>query len=289
MIKVVFEMDFFNNFRIRQVLIISVISVLSVLVLSGLLNHTKMNQVINNTEKQKSEILPNLLDFLELKLNIVEIQQWLTDVSATRAAQGFDDGYSEAKIYFDKANATLENLIKAYSKINDVQMVKELEEYKKDVQLYYDVGVKMANAYVKDGPEEGNKMMLVLDPFAEKLSSQLDDWIVQHKNDLALSTQDIETSIYNFKIQSIFLFLLVFSVILISFAIIDRVLSEIKKIDLYLEELAKLNFTTKLDVKGKNEIAQISQNTFKVITVIKDFILEAKSSSIENASISHEL
>ena len=282
-------MDFFNNFRIRQVLIISVISVLSVLVLSGLLNHTKMNQVINNTEKQKSEILPNLLDFLELKLNIVEIQQWLTDVSATRAAQGFDDGYSEAKIYFDKANATLENLIKAYSKINDVQMVKELGEYKKDVQLYYDVGVKMANAYVKDGPEEGNKMMLVLDPFAEKLSSQLDDWIVQHKNDLALSTQDIETSIYNFKIQSIFLFLLVFSVILISFAIIDRVLSEIKKIDLYLEELAKLNFTTKLDVKGKNEIAQISQNTFKVITVIKDFILEAKSSSIENASISHEL
>ena len=282
-------MNFVNNFKIKQVLLISVLSVLSVLILSGALNHTKMGQVIDNTERQEVEILPNLLDFLDLQLNVIQIQQWLTDVSATRAAEGFDDGYAEAKVYFEKANFNLDKLIKAHSELGDTQMVANLQEYKKDTQAYYDIGVKMADAYVSDGPEEGNKMMLVLDPFAAKLSMRLDEWIASHKTQLATASDDIKTSIGDFKMQSVALFLLVFIVILVSFTIIDKVLSEIKKIDAYLEKLAELNFTTRLELKGKNEIAQIAQNLFKVITVIKAFIVEAKSSSMENASISHEL
>ena len=88
-------MNFIKNFKIRHVLINSVTVVIIVLLANGFMNHTKMGVIVKNVEKQKSEILPNLLDFLELQLNIIQIQQWLTDVSATRAAPGFDDGYDE--------------------------------------------------------------------------------------------------------------------------------------------------------------------------------------------------
>lgn len=53
--------------------------------------------------------------------------------------------------------------------------------------------------------------------------------------------------------------------------------------------MAKLDFTTKLEIAGKSEIAVIAKNLSKVIDSIKDFITEAKNSSNENASISHEL
>ena len=65
-------MDFLNNFRIRQVLLGSVVIVLVVLLLSTFLNHIKMDEVVANTEKQKNDAIPNLIDFLDLQLwNIV--------------------------------------------------------------------------------------------------------------------------------------------------------------------------------------------------------------------------
>ena len=279
----------FNNFKIKSVLKISVAFVMATLLFSAFINHAKMGVVMDNTQRQKVEILPNLLDFLELQLSVIQIQQWLTDVSATRAAEGFDDGYTEAEAYFAKANVTLDRLIQMHSALDEDALVARLQNYKKDVKDYYEVGVRMANAYVKHGPEEGNKLMLELDPFAAKLSEELDVWIADHKEELSTASNDIQESIESFKVQSVTLFGILFLVILLAFYIINTILSEITKIDVYLAKLAKLDFRSKIDIPGTNEIAQISQNLFKVIVVIKEFITEAKETSNENASISHEL
>ena len=279
----------FNNFKIKSVLKISVAFVLATLLFSAFINHAKMGVIIENTKRQKVEILPNLLDFLELQLYVVEIQQWLTDVSATRAAEGFDDGYTEAQAYFTKANTTIDRLIQMHAVLGEDALVGRLQNYKNNLKEYYAVGVRMADAYVKHGPKEGNKLMLELDPFAAKLSEELEVWISEHKEELTAAGNDINESIESFKVQSITLFVILFLVILLAFYIINTILSEIKKIDDYLAKLAKLDFRSQINIQGTNEIAQISQNLFKVIVVIKEFITEAKETSNENASISHEL
>jgi methyl-accepting chemotaxis protein len=282
-------MGLINNFKIRHVLAASVSLVLTILLISGAINHTSMGKISDDSQKQMKEVLPNLFDFLDLQLNVIQVQQWLTDVSATRAAEGFDDGFDEAKKYFDKANVTLDRLISMHAALGEKEMVSELKAYKEEMKEYYAIGVEMANAYVKGGPEEGNKMMSKLDPYAEKLSSKLDVWIGEHKKETDESADDIGNRIDAFKSQSISLFVLLFAVVIGAFIMIDRVISQITKIDVYLARLAELNFTTNLDIKGKNEIAMIAQNLYKVIIVIKDFIAEAKTSSTENSSISHEL
>ena len=124
-------MEFIKNFKIRQVLVGSVAVVIAVLLMSGTLDHIKMGAIVDNVEAQKSEILPNYIDFLDLQLSIIQIQQWLTDVSATRAAEGFDDGYDEAKNYFDKANTTIDRLIRMHNELGELQMVSELKIYKR--------------------------------------------------------------------------------------------------------------------------------------------------------------
>ena len=278
-----------NNLKIKQVLRYSVGIVLVTLLISVILSHNKMADVHENTQAQKVEVLPNLLDFLELQVNIIQIQQWLTDVSATRAAEGFEDGFDEAKMYFDKANVTIDRLIRMHAELDETGMVKELNAYKIDVKDYYAVGVRMANSYVKDGPTEGNKLMLELDPFAEKLSLKLDKWVSEHKNEIAAGSDEIEESISSFETQSIWLNTLLLFVILLAFFVVNTLINQIAKIDTYLEQLAKLDFTANCTLKGKNEIAQIAQNLYKVIGVIKDFMSQAKSTSTENASISHEL
>lgn len=282
-------MSLLNNFKIKQILVVVSAVVLGVLLLTMAVNHRNMSVIDEHSNKQSKEVLPNLFDFLELQLNIVQVQQWLTDVSATRAEKGFDDGYSEAGKYFMNANLVLDRLIKAHKELGEDEMVRELEGFKTDLQEYYVIAVEMANTYINKGTSEGNRVMEKLDPFAEKLSNRLDKWVNEHKKEYDEAAKEINSNIADFGAQSIVLSLMLIVVISSGFIVINLIINSIKKIDIYLEKLAKLDFTTKLEIAGKSEIAVIAKNLSKVIDSIKEFITEAKNSSNENASISHEL
>ena len=154
-------MQFLKNFKIRQVLVGSVAIVITVLLMSGTLNHIKMGEIVDNVETQKREILPNYIDLLDLQLNIIQIQQWLTDVSATRAAEGFDDGYDEAKNYFDKANQNIERLTNMYTKLGKSHMVSELKIYKQDTK-FQNIKIHLHTKDVKSFYELGNQIKMVM-------------------------------------------------------------------------------------------------------------------------------
>lgn len=282
-------MNWLNNFKIRHVLVASTALVLVILILATIMSQSRVQTISQKAQEQKSEVLPNLLDFLDLQLNVIQIQQWLTDVSATRGAEGFDDGFSEAEAYYKKANVVVDRLIQMHGELGEDPMVKELKNFKTNMQEYYNIGVEMANEYVKYGPEKGNVLMLKLDPFAEKLGNSLQVWIDEHKQETASNDKEIEKELANFKVESLLSSLFLLLVVLLSGVIIDMPLRSIKIIDEYLKHLSDLDFTTKVKLEGKNEIAMIAQNVAKVINIIKDFIEEAKNSSTENASISHEL
>ncbi len=282
-------MQWIMNFKIKQLLMGVAILVISVLFINMATNYTKLKEIQNVSQKEAKEILPNAFDFLALKLNIVEIQQWLTDISATRAAKGYDDGLDEAKKAFDKANHILNRLIHAHTQTHEAKMVSDLKVFKTELKKYYDIGVKMANTYIKYGPEEGNKQMNVLDPFAEKLSSKLDSWVKEHLKESREVAQDIDEKAKSAITSSIVFSVIVVFITLLAFGIINKVLGFIQDIEIYLSKLKKLDFTQSLHIVGKNEIALIAQNLFSVITAVKEFISEVKTTSTENASISHEL
>jgi len=184
-----------KNITIKQSLFLVTISIVIATVFNIAYSFHKTEIVDEKIKEKRYEILPHIFRFLELQKDVIQVQQWLTDVSATRAKPGFDDGYNEAKKYFDKANAVLDVLIGEHKKYNEPQVVQDLESFKKDFASYYDIGVNMANAYVKGGPDLGNPMMEKLDPFAEKLTVALDKWIKEHKIENALGADVIESSI----------------------------------------------------------------------------------------------
>ena len=109
-----------------------------------------------------------------LKLSVVQVQQWLTDISATRALDGLNDGFDEAA-----ANAELFE-----------QLLVELEELdpaKRDTYVamrpvfesYYSAGRRMAQAYVDKGPVGGNPMMADFDAAAAAMGEKIDAFVEQ--------------------------------------------------------------------------------------------------------------
>jgi len=192
----------FQNLKIRQVLMYGTVLVIFTLLVSASVAYTKIISMNEKSTQQTNLVLPGMLDYLELKLDVVQVQQWLTDVSATRAAEGYDDGYDEAKRYYDFANKRLDSLIARHKKIGDNERVEKLQAFKKNFHEYYGVGINMANSYVKFGPVEGNKWMSKLDPFAEKLTEELEVWVVESTKDTIQTSKSIDDDLAEFLLQS---------------------------------------------------------------------------------------
>ncbi len=285
----VYVTSLLNNIKIKQVLVFSAVTTVLIVLLSGIMNQTSLSNIEERANEEMGEVLPNLFDFLDLKISVIQVQQWLTDVSATRAAEGFDDGFDEAKAHFERGNELLARLIKMHAALDETEMVRDLNTFKSNFQSFYDTGVQMANVYVKDGPEAGNQWMLKLDPFAEKLTVKLEVWITTHKEESDSAIHNIYENIKQTEWQGIILSGIMLVVILVAFGMIDKIVGSIRSVEVYLGKLANLDFTEKIHAQGKNEIASIIENLNVVVSALQAFIEETKHLSEENAAISAEL
>jgi methyl-accepting chemotaxis protein len=113
--------------------------------------------------------IPLLNDAHELKLAVVQVQQWLTDISATRGQDGLDDGYAEA----EKNAKQFRKLIIQLQQL-DPKNVAQYRKMSAAFEDYYVVGKRMAKTYIEQGPEGGNKMMGDFDKVAAILAQQVD-------------------------------------------------------------------------------------------------------------------
>jgi methyl-accepting chemotaxis protein len=104
-----------------------------------------------------------------IQINVIQVQQYLQDVSATRGLDGLDDGFDNAEEHakaFDTNMAAAEQLA---TKLNASETLSALGEAKSAFPAYYATGKKMAQAYVAIGPEGGNAMMSEFDEAATKI------------------------------------------------------------------------------------------------------------------------
>jgi len=275
--------------KIKQVLLTVMAIVIFMAVSSTIVNYMQISNVKQKMIDNRVEVTPQAFNFINLKIHVIQIQQWLTDISVTKAMPGFDDGFSEAKKHFNEANKILDIMIKDHKAFGEPEMVAELKGFKKDLKKYYAVGKKLAKAYIDEGTDAGNVIMGDFDPIAEKLSIELERWVKDHVEESAgnytIAEKDINTVENN-----IFILATLLLVVLIGGAsIIYRILNSISGINTTLQRVSTLNFQNIERLEGKNEIAQISQNVGSLIDILGGFIASAKLTSDENASISEEL
>lgn len=137
--------------------------------------------------------LPELmLDVKNIQIAVIQVQQFLTDVSATRGQDGLDDGFEEAaknaKAFRELAEAT-ENLAR---KIDDDQIGAAVANVSQAFGPYYEIGQKMAKVYVAEGPAGGNKMMSDFDARSEKLTAALETLIKLSEGRSSDARRDID-------------------------------------------------------------------------------------------------
>ncbi|MBI5040553.1 MAG: methyl-accepting chemotaxis protein [Gammaproteobacteria bacterium] len=105
-----------------------------------------------------------------MRLHIVQIQQFLQDISATRGQDGLNDGFANAEKHYLAAKQSLIDLA-ALDAGNDALYT----DLGVRLEAYYAKGKRMAKAYVDLGPPAGNAKMGEFDAAASAITERVDE------------------------------------------------------------------------------------------------------------------
>jgi methyl-accepting chemotaxis protein len=173
---------------IRQKLAACLIGILAVFMAVGGYEVVELKKELIELEKAQSEIargfdkvVPLNLLVKDIRFHVVQVQQWLTDISATRGLDGLNDGFDVAKehrVAFEKSAAEAKALAQG---LDLASIVTAIEAAEAAMPVYFLQGETMAKAYIAGGAESGNKLMGNFDKAAaamaeavERISTQIE-------------------------------------------------------------------------------------------------------------------
>ncbi|CAN5586804.1 hypothetical protein BH10PSE5_BH10PSE5_13090 [soil metagenome] len=110
----------------------------------------------------------------QIQIDVIQVQQFLTDVSATRALDGLDDGWSVAE---ENATAFKADTARAKVLAQTLQapdLAKAIDLAVANFDAFHSTGVRMSHAYVDQGPAGGNAMMPEFDGAAAQMTAALE-------------------------------------------------------------------------------------------------------------------
>lgn len=132
----------------------------------------------NIVEVKKERIVYALLA-KDMERDITQIQQFLSDISATQAKDGLDDGFKEAQTYYDSVIAGLNKFQSLYQARADKTNLDTVIDIKSRVDKFYLLGKEMAQSFIQGGPEQGNKLMPEFDKASLQLQAGLAPFVQQ--------------------------------------------------------------------------------------------------------------
>ena len=145
-------------------LIVTSINIVTIVRLTSRLIHNQSELTTVSTAAYKAN---------ELRYHVAQIQQFLTDVSATGNRGAFED----AGAHYQSVQTLLDELT-----VLQPASKKVIETSRDSLKIFYDTGRQMAEVYITNGRESGNAMMKQpqtgFDARAETLINSLDDFII---------------------------------------------------------------------------------------------------------------
>lgn len=125
----------------------------------------------------------------DARYNVVQVQQWLSDISATRGMDGLDDGFDKAEEAAQALKKDIDTAREIAMRLNQDKIVTALGAVETAFPSYYAQGKEMAKAYIAGGAEQGNRLMGKFDAEAEKMSDAL-AVMVQETQIFSASSED---------------------------------------------------------------------------------------------------
>ena len=145
----------FETFSIKARLSIGFAIVVAMVIVAFTVITTHLSSLTDDVRTINEQTLADVLVAADMNLARSDVQQFLADVSATHDKEGYKDAQEAAQRF--KAN--VEKFRQRFGQRKDTAALDNLNAIDSAFTQFYDLGKRMAEAYLKDGMEAGNTLM----------------------------------------------------------------------------------------------------------------------------------
>lgn len=244
-------------------------SILLIFVIAGIMVNMSLKTVNDGAQLIKDETVPFLITADRMAFNVVQVQQFLTDVSATHDTDAYKEAEEAAKGFKEDVGKFRE----MYKRENDTVSLKKLDEIETNFNHFYEVGKQMANAYITQGLEAGNKIMKGSTGFDEKsllLTAKVSEFVKQQENEAITESQkNIETV---WKTQKTLLLFGIFAILIcavIAVFMTRSIAAPVKSMAEAAQKIAAGDLDATVEVKSKDEIGVLAGAFKDMIVYLK--------------------
>lgn len=268
--------------KLRSILSFSLI-VLLVLIL-GIFQQQNSKSQLEQIQLIKEKTLQATLLADEMKLSVVQVQQYLTDISATRAQNNLDDGFEQAERYSQIFYKDLEQLKNIHP-----QHKEKLDDIKATFDEYYSSGQKMATSYIQGGPEQGNQIMLEFDITSIEINEKVE--ILQQESILETQTalDSVEELIDHNKKWFLWIFGIIVGIcIAVGFILVRSIVVPVNRLAVAAEVIANGDLSQKdVEVRAKDEIRDLA-NSFNLMKSNLHRLIHSMTTNVEHTTLAAE-
>ena len=210
-----------------------------------------------------------------LSLDVSQVQQFLTDIAATRGLDGLDDGFKDAEENAGLFRKEIAEAKRLAAQLGDAELAASIDRVAVEFEPYYTYGKEMAEIYVKEGPAGGNPKMPDFDKQADRMREELAKVIELTQTASERSRQQTSEAIsqldeaidFERTVAYVFAVLAIAFATVIAFTLRRSVSRPLGAMTTAMGELGRGNFDVELPGLGrKDEIGAMAQSvqSFKV-------------------------
>lgn len=194
----------------------------------------------------------------DLQRHVIQLQQFLTDVSATQGQDGLDDGFEAAKGH----QAAFIEILAAFesARVAGVDSIEagQLTALRNNFDAYYAAGVTMAKAYVAGGPAMGNPLMTPFDEASMALQEQVDPFVKRFETRLTQGKATVAGAVHLLKISSVAVCALAaLAVGLLGWWVTDSICRPLIEALRAVQKIADGDLTSPLKSDRRNEVGDL--------------------------------
>ena len=259
---------------IRKKLIAGFSIILVIIIASTVYNMYIYNNSKTHIIRIKENAVTGFKYASEMKNNVIQVGQFLTDVSASKNTAHL----KEAEEQYDLYKKNSEELAVLYP-----EYISLLEELNVEFDKLYTYGKEMADMYIKNGHEDGNIMMAEFDKIADSIYVKVDE--IQKKSEVSMDDSLMTIQMHmemNQKISAVLAIIAIILAILIAILLAGSITKPINNLLEIFKDLERGqgDLTSRINIKSKDELARLAQSFNNFMDSLENMVINIKKNSV---------
>ncbi|MEW6051529.1 MAG: methyl-accepting chemotaxis protein [Candidatus Zixiibacteriota bacterium] len=270
-----------KDIRIASKLYIGFGIVIAIMLTLAGFNLFNYNGIKASAHHNQEVVYPILDGTNELIKATIQVQQYCSDISATRGLDGLSDGLGLAD---SAAKEFRDQLQKLYDL--DPEHKDQLKSMGTSFEQYYNAGIEMAAVYVKDGPKAGNKLMAGFDATFMEIQEKLKAYETEAEAEFLVGMEQVESTTARANSIGIILAIVSFCLsALLAFFIARGIARPVNSIAKVAEDIAIGDIQHVIDINQKDEVGLLAASFRKFIDYMKELATAAEQISTNNLTV----